>query len=93
MTEENVVETENNVQEIEEIVVETITEDELAAVRAARDQLERAALDFERSVAVRKAAELGVNNIILKIYNKYKLTADVDIINGDGTIIRMNVSK
>ena len=73
--------------------VTSVTEEELTLVKIGRDRLSRAVLEAEKAVAIKQIADLELKNIILGIYNKYKLTAGVDSVLEDGTIVKPEVGE
>jgi len=84
--EEEVTEVNKDAEVVEEPL--KITKEELESVKQGRLFVTNSTLEAEKAVAVKKIADLELKNTILSIYNKYKLTAGVDSILEDGTVVQ-----
>jgi hypothetical protein len=74
-------------------MIETITKEELDAVKEARAKLANTKIEAEKFVAIHRVADLEATNLILSIYNKYNLKSGTDSIREDGTIVREEVKN
>jgi len=73
---------------IESTEPEKVSQEDLTLVSNARNKLTQANLEAEKAVAIKHIAELELKNVILELFNKYKITYGVDSVMEDGTIVK-----
>ena len=68
--------------------MDKISQEDLSIIINARTNVDKAIMETERSITLQKIAKLELENVILKIFHKYKITPGQHTIKEeDGTII------
>jgi len=74
-------------------MTDKITQEELNAVSATRARAAATKMEAEKFVAIARVADLEATNVVISIYNKYRLLLGTDVIKEDGTIVRADPIK